>query len=105
MGRALSKKLNGDDPVKCVHVSTEDKDRYVYSSDYKCVIVYDKSNCDELICKQQIYFKKKLVPNVWFPERELTCLSYVPGEDKDNQYSETRIVEKFLEELILMPSV
>ena len=96
VGRVISKKLNGDEEVRCVHVQMDDKDRYVYSSDYQCVIVYDKKNCDAINCDQQIYFKKKLIPNTWFPERELTCLSYVPGEDKDNPYSETRIIEKVL---------
>ena len=92
--KLISKYIANDKPVTCIQGEQKQTEKLLYSSSSNCVITYNELNCDSISCPRKFYYNKQLIPQIENGDSELTCLSYIPGEDQAQPSSESRVIQK-----------
>ena len=103
--KLISKYIANDKPVTCVQGEEKQTEKLLYSSSSSCVITYNELNCDSISCPRKFYYNKQLIPQIENGDSELTCLSYIPGEDQAQPSSESRVIQKPSQECTQIPTI
>ena len=91
----LLKTIHGDGKkIVCVQGEKKQTEKLLFNSSSNCVITYNEINCDSVKCPRKFYFNKKQISLLENGETELTCLRYIPGEDLNQPFSESNIIQK-----------
>jgi len=94
--KILKYKYNDGIEVNCIFFEKSELDRFLFSSDKNCLVYHEKKSCNFLDCPKTIMLNKKVVKKLSFNKRELRCLSYIPGNDIENELSESRVISEVI---------
>ena len=92
--KLISKYFANDKPIKCVQGEQKQVEKLLYSSSSNCVITYNEVQCDSISCPRKFYLNKQEIPQIKNGDSELTCISYIPGQDQAQPSSESRVIQK-----------
>ena len=91
----LLKTIHGEGKkIVCIQGEQKQAEKLLFNSSSNCVITYNELKCDSVKCPRKFYFNKKQISLLENGETELTCLRYIPGEDLNQPFSESNIIQK-----------
>ena len=97
--KILTDDYNDGIKVNCLFFEKAELDKNMFGATQNCLVYHDKANCNFLNCPKTVLLNKKNITDIFFGKRELRCLPYIPGDDRENKISESRVISEIVKRI------